>query len=133
MGFDSSVFRQDSTCGYDVMVTYNFAKVDSRVRFSLPAPIICTGDRAANVADCKSVKSWVRVPPCAPNNGVLSVVACTLVCDPGSMSSILIEHPNLCLGSLMVEPRCYIPSMTVRFCNEVPNNTALPAGNIVLR
>jgi hypothetical protein len=25
-------------CGYDVMVTYNFAKVNLRVRFSLPAP-----------------------------------------------------------------------------------------------
>ena len=95
--------------GYDVMVTYNFAEVDSRVRFSLPAPITCTGDRAANVADCKSVKSWVRVPPCAPNNGVLSVVACTLVCDPGSMSSILIEHPNFNASETWKSERSYKP------------------------
>ena len=33
---------------------------------SRTAKLVCTGDRAANVADCKSVKSWVRVPPCAP-------------------------------------------------------------------
>ena len=34
---------------------------------SRTAKLVCTGDRAANVADCKSVKPWVRVPPCAPN------------------------------------------------------------------
>ena len=28
---------------------------------------------------------------------------------------------NLCLGSLMEEPRCYIPMMGVRFSNEVPS------------
>ena len=38
-------------------------------------------------------------------------------CGLGSNPSM---ETNLCLGSLMVELRCYIPLMTVRFCNEVP-------------
>ena len=36
-GFDSPTELQ-VLCGYDVMVTWNLAKVYSRVRFSLPAP-----------------------------------------------------------------------------------------------
>lgn len=31
-------------CGYDVMVAYNFAKVDAWVRFPLPAPVNLMGD-----------------------------------------------------------------------------------------
>ena len=37
--FDSITGRQ-VFCGYDVMVTYDFAKVELRVQFSLPAPMV---------------------------------------------------------------------------------------------
>jgi hypothetical protein len=36
------------------------------------------------------------------NSGVLSVVACTLVCETGSTRSILVGHPNAALADLVI-------------------------------
>ena len=89
---------------YTVMVQYSLLRTCPTLRAPRHVHLLCTGDRAANVADCKSVKSWVRVPPCAPNlslwyNGITSV---SKTADRGSIPwRFATQH-----GLVLCKPSC---------------------------